>query len=77
MVVLTGISILFSFFPTSPQHFFLPEAVASRPGLQLQVPAAKMITNQETVTVSLNLYLQIAKGQWGWWYLHPIWQNWG
>lgn len=50
-----GITIIFflSFFLTSPQIFFLPDAVATGPQLQLQILETGIIPKRETMFLSL------------------------
>ena len=51
---------------TSAFRFLLPDGVVTGPGLQLQLLETGMISKQETVTMSFNLYVRIPKGLMGW-----------
>lgn len=42
--------------------FFLPDAVVPGQGQQPQVSVVGMICQQETFTITLNLYIRIHKG---------------
>lgn len=54
------------FFPISPQlSFSAPDAEVPGPKMYLQVPEARMVPKQETVTMPLNLYVRIPTGMIG------------
>lgn len=56
-------TMLFYFFPTSPQLLFVPYlTVFTGPGLQPPLMETGMIPKQETGTMFLNPYFRIPKG---------------